>query len=318
MKWSGMVYMKIKELEDGFKGSIRVLLTSVGRGVTNKGAPYLSFTLQDNTGMMDAKYWNVPQELLDSYQAGQIIDVTGDVISHQKQLQFRIQKTSVVEEEIEIAQFVPEGPIAKEELIEGVTTYLQQIKNTTIYTLVHAVFEKYEKDFFTYPAATKNHHDFVGGLATHVLGMLSLGDAICAQYPSLNRDLLIAGIFLHDMGKLTELSGAIIAEYTLKGKLLGHISIMQAELDKMADTLGICGEEVTLLRHMILSHHGVYEYGSPVLPMIPEAEMLYLIDNIDARMNTMEKALKQAQPGEFTQRIFALENRSLYKTNMNS
>ncbi|MEG1732689.1 MAG: HD domain-containing protein, partial [Longicatena sp.] len=122
------------------------------------------------------------------------------------------------------------------------------------------------------------------------------------------------GVILHDIGKLIELSGAIVTEYTMEGKLLGHISIMQSMVDNKAKELGIEGEEVILLRHMILSHHGVYEYGSPVLPMIPEAEMLYLIDNMDARMNTIEKALKQINPGEFTTRIFALENRCFYKS----
>ena len=161
----------------------------------------------------------------------------------------------------------------------------------------------------------KNHHDFVGGLATHVLGMLDLAEMLAAQYPILNRDLLVSGVFLHDLGKLQELSGAIVPSYTMEGRLLGHISLFQAEVAKIAASLGIedC-EEVTLVRHMILSHHGVYEYGSPVLPMIPEAEVLHLIDNLDARMNTIEKALNATEEGAFTPRIFALENRSLYKS----
>ncbi|MEG0290377.1 MAG: HD domain-containing protein, partial [Erysipelotrichaceae bacterium] len=126
----------------------------------------------------------------------------------------------------------------------------------------------------------------------------------------------IGGVLVHDLGKLIELSGPVITEYTLEGKLLGHISIMQAKLTSVAKEQKIEGEEVTLLRHMILSHHGVYEYGSPVLPMIPEAEILYFIDNMDARMNTMEKALNQVEPGEFTPRIFALENRMFYKSKL--
>lgn len=309
--------MKMNELKDGYKGELRALLTSVGRGVTNKGAPYLSFTLQDNTGTMDAKYWNVPETLLNEFVAGQVIDVYGDVISHQKQLQFRVQKATKIEQDnIDIAQYVPQGPYSKQELEEKIEHHLNQIANTNIAKIVISLLEDHKKDFYEYPAATKNHHDFVGGLATHVLGMLMLCDSLCSQYVTLNRDLLIAGVFLHDIGKLKELSGAVISEYTIEGKLLGHISMMQAEVAKKAIDLGVEGEEVILLRHMILSHHGVYEYGSPVLPMIPEAEMLYLIDNIDARMNTMEKALSNVQPGEFTQRVFALDNRNFYKSNL--
>ena len=145
--------------------------------------------------------------------------------------------------------------------------------------------------------------------------MLDLAEMLAAQYPILNRDLLVSGVFLHDLGKLQELSGAIVPSYTMEGRLLGHISLFQAEVAKIAASLGIADcEEVTLVRHMILSHHGVYEYGSPVLPMIPEAEVLHLIDNLDARMNTIEKALNATEEGAFTPRIFALENRSLYKS----
>ena len=162
----------------------------------------------------------------------------------------------------------------------------------------------------------KNHHDFVSGLATHVLGMLHMADALCKQYILLNRDLLIAGVILHDIGKLIELSGAVVTDYTKEGKLLGHISIMQSKVEEKAKQLGYTGEEVLLLRHMILAHHGQYAYGSPVLPMIPEAEMLYLLDNMDARMQSMEKALAPIEPGGFTPRIFAMENRFLYKSTL--
>lgn len=312
-----MTTMKINELQDGFKGKVSVLLIHVGRGVTNKGAPYLSFTMQDNTGTIDAKYWNVSEEILYSYKPGLIVEVEGDVISHQKQLQFRVQKADILEQDTQdIKEYAQEGPVPKDELVTRVQAYLDAIQNEKIKTLVQETIKKYEKDFYEYPAATKNHHDFVGGLATHVLGMLDLAKQVCSQYPLLHQDVLYGGVFLHDIGKLHELSGAIITEYTTEGKLLGHISMMQAELDHLAKTLGIEGEEVTLLKHMILSHHGVYEYGSPVLPMIPEAEILHLLDNIDARMNTMEKALKTVEPGEFTQRVFALENRNFYKSKL--
>ena len=132
-------------------------------------------------------------------------------------------------------------------------------------------------------------------------------------YTSLDQDLLISGIILHDIGKIQELSGPIAPVYTLEGNLLGHISIGAELVKRKADELGFKGEKVTLLIHMILSHHGAKEYGSPVLPMIKEAEILSLIDNIDARMNMFEKALAETEEGEYTKRIFALENRNIYK-----
>lgn len=310
-----MMNKLLRDLQDGERVTIRVLLSSRNRGVTAKGAPYLSFVLQDKSGTMDAKYWNVPQEVLELYQPGMIVDASGDVLSHNHQLQFRIKQLTIVEETVEARSFAQEGPLSAQTLQEQVEACLGRIANPTLKLLVDAVYERYQSRFYEYPAATKNHHDFVGGLATHVLGMLELAEMIAKQYPLLNRDLLISGVFLHDLGKLQELSGPIVPSYTMEGRLLGHISLFQAEITKIAATLGIeDSEEVTLVRHMILSHHGVYEYGSPVLPMIPEAEVLHLIDNLDARMNTMEKALAANEEGSFTPRIFALENRSLYKT----
>lgn len=304
----------INELNDGDRVTITALLSEVGRGVTNKGAPYLSFVIQDKTASMDAKFWNVTEAQLEAYKPGMMIDIKGDIICHKNQLQMRVlEACHHVEQDLEIRDYVKSSPIEKAELQANINEYLEQMQNEDIKAICKAIVQEFETDFFEYPAASKNHHDFVGGLATHVLGMMKLAQSICALYPLLNQDLLMAGVFLHDIGKVIELSGPIATEYTMEGKLLGHISIMQAKVSKVADHLQITGEVPILLRHMILSHHGVYEYGSPVLPMIPEAEVLYLIDNIDARMNTVEKAFDKVQEGEFTPRIFALEGRSFYK-----
>ena len=305
----------IKELQDGFKGTITVLVISVNKGITAKGAPYLSFMFQDKSGNIDEKYWNVSEDMLYRFSPGMIVEVTGDVLNHQKQLQFRVQKMKEAEGEINVSDYVKEGPYSQKILKEQITQYLDSIKNPTMHTIVSEILSDHKDAFYEYPAATRNHHDFYSGLATHVLGMLKLSQQLCQLYPMLDQDLLYSGVLLHDIGKTVELSGAIASEYTVEGKLIGHISIMQAEIMAKAKELKLDdSEEVMLLRHMVLSHHGVYEYGSPVLPMIPEAEMLYMIDNIDARMNTIQKAFEPVSEGEFTPRIFALENRSFYKS----
>ena len=177
-------------------------------------------------------------------------------------------------------------------------------------------FEENIEKLSYYPAASKNHHEYVSGLAYHTYGMLKVAESFCTLYPTLNKDLLYSGITLHDLGKTIELSGPVVPEYTLEGKLLGHISISNAMIKETANKLHIEGEEVTLLQHMILAHHGKNEYGSPVLPQIKEAEILYLIDNIDARMAMMDKALETVEYGKFTKRVFSLENRALYKPKM--
>lgn len=305
---------KIQELKDGDKLKIKLLISQVSKGVTNKGAPYLSMVLQDNTGVMDAKYWNVSEELLDAFKPGMIGEFSVDVISHNKQNQIRIQSIQIMNrKEEDLSEYVRSSTIPKAQLKEEIYGAVQTMKNEVYRNITLALLEENDKDFFTYPAASRIHHDFVGGLATHVLGMMKLGEYFASLYPMLDRDLLISGIIVHDIGKLTELSGPVITEYTLEGKLLGHISIMQAKIAQMANDLGYSGEEVTMLKHMVLSHHGEYEFGSPVLPLLPEAEMLHYIDNIDARMNVLEKEFAKTQSGEFTQKIFAMENRMFYK-----
>jgi 3'-5' exoribonuclease len=187
------------------------------------------------------------------------------------------------------------------------------MQNPNIQRITRHLLKKYQKPFMEFPAATKNHHDFVSGLAFHVVSMLDLAKSICQLYPSLDKDLLYAGIILHDLGKVMELSGAIASSYTVEGNLLGHISIMVNEIGKAADELGIKGEEVIVLQHLVLSHHGKAEWGSPKPPLIKEAEILHYIDNLDAKMNMMDRALQKVKPGEFTEKIFALDNRSFYK-----
>lgn len=308
---------KINEFNDGDRGVFRLLISQINKGVTAKGSPYLSLTLQDKTGTIDGKLWSATPEQIATLKPGMILEFSGEVLSHNKQLQIRVNDCKIIDRStIELRDYVKEGDIPRAELKKAISEYLDTINNAVLSELLSHIMKRFETDFYAYPAASRNHHDFVGGLATHVLGMLRLADSMCDLYPMLNRDLLISGVIVHDIGKCIELSGPVITEYTMAGKLLGHISIMQAIVDEIAKENKIEGEEVILLRHMILSHHGEYEFGSPVLPMIPEAEILHYIDNIDARMNALSKALDGIEPGEFTPRIFAMENRSFYKSKM--
>jgi 3'-5' exoribonuclease len=187
------------------------------------------------------------------------------------------------------------------------------MKNPNIQRITRHLVKKHQASFLQYPAATKNHHEFVSGLAYHVVSMLDLAKSIATLYPSLDTDLLYSGVILHDLGKVIELSGPISTVYTTEGNLLGHITIMVNEIGKAAEELGINGEEITVLQHIVLSHHGKAEWGSPKPPLIKEAEILHYIDNLDAKMNMLDRALERVKPGEFSDRIFALDNRSFYK-----
>lgn len=212
-----------------------------------------------------------------------------------------------------MSDLVPSAEKSKEDLMDELMEFFFEMKNPQIQRITRHLIKKHQEAFMMYPAATRNHHDYVSGLLDHVVSMLKLSKAVADLYPTLNKDLLYSGVILHDIGKVIELSGPVAAHYTVEGNLLGHISIMVTEISKAADELEVTGEEVMLLQHMVLSHHGKEEWGSPKRPMLPEAEMLHYIDNIDAKMNMLNRAMSKTEPGTFSERIFPLENRSFYK-----
>ena len=158
------------------------------------------------------------------------------------------------------------------------------------------------------------HHAFMSGLAQHVYEMLKMGSAYCDLYPLVNRDLLYAGVILHDLGKLFEMSyeQCIKTEYTLEGLMIGHINMMVSMIDEASKELGYDGEEVLFLKHMVIAHHGKLEWGSPKEPMIIEAELLHYLDVVSAKMTAIEVALRHCEVGQMSDRIPMLDNRRFY------
>lgn len=302
----------IKDIQTEGKIQLKALITKCDRGRTAKNTPYLSLLLEDRSGMLDAKFWNLTEEQIAQYHTGMVVEAFGEIIFHKNAAQLRIRKL-VVDEEADLLDYVREAPMQKEEMEREVQSYLEKMKDPLLKEMVEEVLALVNDSFYLYPAATRNHHNFVGGLAYHTISMARLGNKIADQYDFLDRDLLIAGILLHDLGKVEELSAPMLPEYTNKGNLLGHISIGSQLIDRVAMALDVENEEkVILLKHMVLSHHGKFEYGSPVLPMIPEAEVLTILDNLDSRMYMMKQSIDSTQPGTFGPRVFALENRMVY------
>lgn len=295
------------------------MISHVTTGKTNGAnkSNYLSIVFQDETGSIDAKLWNATDENIKTLTVGAVVRGKGDIIKYSDDRQMKVVSIDNVSyQESQQIQFLSKAPLDPDQMIEEMMGYVKRISNMKIYTLTKHLFEKHMEKMKVYPAASRNHHEFVSGLAYHTLSMLKVADALLNIYHDLNADLIYAGILLHDLGKTVELSGPVVPTYTTEGKLLGHISIAQAMIYEAAHELNIEGEEVILLQHMVLSHHGKNEYGSPVLPQIREAEVVYLIDNIDARINMFDKALEQVEPGEYSKRVFALENRMIYKPKM--
>lgn len=291
-----------------------LLIKQSVKGVTTTGNPFMSLVLQDKSGDIEAKLWDTKDEHEKLFAAETIVRVGGEIHNYRGKNQLRIKsiRPAKPEENQSIGDLLPASEKSTEQLFEEIMQYLFEMENPQIQRITRHILKKHQQNVLTFPAATRNHHDYVSGLADHVVSMLRLGKALLEIYPTLNKDLLYAGIILHDIGKVFELSGPIATTYTVEGNLLGHISIMVTEISKTADELEIDGEEVMLLQHMVLSHHGKEEWGSPKRPMIKEAEMLHYIDNIDAKMMMLDRALEKTKPGEFSERLFPLENRSFY------
>lgn len=306
---------QVKDFLEGERIETNLLISTLNRGTTNSGSPYLTLVLQDASKSIEAKLWDVKPELEKQLEVGKVYNFDLEVIKYKNNLQAKVLKVlPVPQADIKIEDFVFKSPVSKDELRNTIQEAINQINNENIAKIVSGCLNYYANDVYEYPAAAKIHHNFIGGLATHTSGMIKIALALCNIYPSLSKDYLLAGVIIHDLGKIEEYTSPVVTEYTVSGKLLGHISIMDARLLEIAKQLNLeDSEELMILRHMVLSHHGQYEFGSPVRPETLEAEVLNLIDNIDARVNTIDKALSEVNEGEFTQKIFALDNRIFYK-----
>ncbi|MFC4559144.1 3'-5' exoribonuclease YhaM [Virgibacillus kekensis] len=306
----GIKHYSIGEAFDDF-----ILIKEANRGVASNGKPFLTLILRDTTGEIEAKLWDITKEDEDVFTPEQIVRLSGEVNQFRGKPQLKIMsiRPAQTTDGVQVDDFVEKAPVAKEMLMEKLTESIFEMKNPKLQRITRAFIKKYQEALLTYPAAAKNHHEYVSGLAHHIVSMLALAKELHRLYPEVNKDLLYAGIILHDLGKLKELSGVVTTSYTLEGKLLGHIPMMVGEIGKMADELQIEGEEVMILQHLVLSHHGKAEWGSPKPPLVREAELLHLIDLIDAKMNMLNRSLENVKPGEFTERLFAMDNRAFYK-----
>ncbi|ASN06596.1 3'-5' exoribonuclease YhaM [Virgibacillus necropolis] len=306
----GLGYINIGDAFDGF-----VLIKEANRGMASNGKPFLTLILRDSSGEIDAKLWDITKEDEQLFVAEQIVKLAGEINQFRGKAQLKILSLRPAQstDDVHVTDFIEKAPVEKEALMEKLTEAIFEMKNPTMQRIVRAFVKRYQDALLTYPAATKNHHEYVSGLAHHVVSMIALAKELHKLYPQINKDLLYAGVILHDLGKLKELSGVITTSYTIEGKLLGHIPMMVEEIGHVARELQIEGEEVLILQHLVLSHHGKAEWGSPKPPMVREAELLHLIDLIDAKMNMLNRSLEKVKPGEFTERIFALDNRSFYK-----
>ncbi|MDL2292491.1 metal-dependent phosphohydrolase [Acholeplasma sp. OttesenSCG-928-E16] len=206
------------------------------------------------------------------------------------------------------------APLSLTDMEKKIEACIKGINNKVLKEITDLIYQKNKNKFFTHPGGTKFHHAYVGGLAYHTLCMLKLTKPIVVAYPYLNADLLNAGIILHDMGKINEMTG-VDGEYTTEGQLIGHLVMGAIDIDEAAIILGHQEtEEALLLKHMMISHHGQYNFGSPKKPMVGEALMLWYIDSIDSKFTVLGDELMGIEEGEWTAPVAALDKLKFYKS----
>ncbi|MBR5741914.1 MAG: HD domain-containing protein [Firmicutes bacterium] len=288
--------------------------------VGSTGKQYLDITVGDSTGDLNAKKWDVAPDDREvrELKNGDVVKIRGTVVEFNGQKQLRIQRIrkAAAGDEVEMSDFIKAAPEKPEAMYADLIALAETMQDEDLKKLATGVMEARKEKLLYWPAATRNHHAEYGGLLWHMKRMALAGDALCSVYTFLDRDLLLAGVLLHDMEKLNEIvsnEDGIASDYSKEGQLLGHIVMGVRELDKAGEALGIPREKVVLLEHMIVSHHYEPEYGSPKKPAFAEAEVLHYLDIMDARLFTFEEVEAALAPGEFSEKVFSLDNRRVYK-----
>ena len=311
----------VEDLKSNMDITSFFMVKSVALKVDSRKKEYVDFTLSDKTGDVNAKKWDVMEEEkpgLSDIKEGEIIKVKAQVSEWQGQTQLRIQRIrkSTPADCLDQSDFIKAAPEPSDEMYAYILGVAEAIEDEDFKKVCIALLERNKERLMYYPAAAKNHHAEYGGLLWHMKRMLMSGQALCGVYTYLNKDLVLTGVIIHDMEKLNEIdareNGAATG-YSAVGQLLGHLVQGAASMKELGAELGVPEEKVMMMQHMIISHHYQPEFGSPKMPMFPEAEMLHYLDILDARMYDMEEAVQGLEPGSFSDRVWVLDNRRIYK-----
>ena len=255
------------------------------------GEPYLALTLGDRTGQIEAKMWDNVEDAIDAFEQDDFLKIKGLLNKYKNRFQITIHKLRKLgDSEIDFSDYLPKTTKDIGELWQTWPALSPRFQNPHLKALVEAFMSDPEiaEAYRNAPAAKTLHHAYIGGLLDHVVSLCRSCDLMCRNYPQINRDLLLTGAFLHDIGKIHELTYNRSFSYSTRGQLLGHMIIELEMLQaKLGQVPGFPEELKTLVEHLIISHHGQYEFGSPKLPMFPEALMLHYLDDLDSKMESM-------------------------------
>ena len=293
------------------------LIKTIDKKVNVKGAPYLDMMLCNKEGEIPAKLWDYSEAVHGEYTPGEVIKVRGSVTQFNGNDQLRVDKIRHAEanDGINIADFVPSAEYSGEMMLGEIMNIIASVEDDELQRLTYELVKEREQQLLHWPAAFKLHHAIRGGLLYHTLSILRLCEGVSAIYPSIDKDLLMCGAIVHDLCKIDEFnlsSAGLVTGYSVKGELLGHLVMGAMNIERKAEELGIKGDKAMLLQHMVISHHGEPDFGAAVRPMFLEAEILSQLDKLDATIYEINEAVSGVENGEFTQRMWALDNRKLY------
>ena len=299
--------------DDKFEGF--VLVRAAEQKQSSSGKYYLDMTLADRSGSINAKMWD---GTVQPPKAGSVVKIRAAGNEFNGRMQLRIERIREAEprDGVDMSTLVPCAPEDPRAMLEEIVRAADHIADADLRRLTCRLLDRAGDRLLTFPAAKQMHHAERSGLLYHTLTMLRAARALMGVYPQLNPSLLTAGIIVHDLSKLDEMDAdalGMVSDYSLDGKLIGHIVRGVVAIEEAAKETGASRDKALLLQHMVLSHHGLAEYGSPKPPMFPEAEVLHTLDTLDARLYQMYEALGRANEGGFSEKVWGLENWQVYR-----
>ena len=292
----GPTHLWIREIQDEDRVSGCYLVKEKRVLKTRNGKSFLSLTLVDRTGEIPAKVWERAEALSSLFQQGDIIQVDGHAGSYRDQIQITVSGLDLLKEKPDPEIFLESTPEGPSEMMRSLREILRGVQNVNLKGLVDSFLKdrKFVARFKKAPAAKSFHHSYLGGLLEHTLSVCQMAIQVAAHYPQLNRDLLITSAFLHDIGKIKELGYDLQIDYTDEGRLVGHVVLSMTMVEEKLRDLNAFPEALAIrLRHLILSHHGQYDFGSPKEPKFLEAFALNLIDDLDAKINGLSRFMER-------------------------
>ena len=307
------MYLSDIKRDDRFEGYL-IVRTAEQRASAN-GKNYLDMTLADKSGSINAKMWD---GTVQPPLAGSIVKVRATGNEFNGRMQLRVEKIRAAEsrDQVDMSALIPCAPRDPNEMLGEVVRAADHIADPDLRRITCELLDRAGDKLLTFPAAKQMHHAERSGLLHHTTTMLRAANAIMSVYPQLNASLLIAGVIVHDLAKIDEMDAdtlGLVSDYSVDGKLIGHIVRGVVNIQLAAEKTKANPGKALLLQHMVLSHHGIPEYGSPLAPKFPEAEVLNTIDTLDARLYEMDEALSRAIPGGFSEKVWGLDTRQLYR-----